>query len=339
MLVGILLVLGFIFSVMSAFHICSTACAEGHKYRIYGFHFETFGIAFFIFAIANYLLSFRWPELMKLVKLSVAGALGAELYFLYVQKFIIGQWCPLCITIASTVALIGLIFFIQYITSFKGTSDNEPRSNSMMTNIVSALASLSMGLVGFAVALLGIAKEERSFADNNAKGENPVFGNSKSTVEVYYFSDWFCPACRKTEPELEKQLPAIMAKARVFFIDVPIHEDSLNFLPYNLSFMLKQKAEYVKLRRSLAELALKNGTPSESDIEALAKRYGVTYQQLDFAEVNQGLKYFKKMTDKYSVDSTPTLVITNPTTKKAKKLSGYKQITQANIPHIIDQLK
>ncbi|MDP1836492.1 MAG: thioredoxin domain-containing protein [Chlamydiales bacterium] len=337
--VGILLVLGLILSFMSLWHVCSTACAEGHKYRMFGLHFEAFGIAFFVASIVSYFLAFRFPRFDTLFKLLVAGALGAEIRFLYVQKYIIGSWCPLCVTIAATVAVIGLILVIQSFTTPRWAINNEERRNITMKNIMNSIGSLAVGLVGFMVALVGIAKVEHSFADTNTRGENPAFGNAKSNVEVYFFTDWFCPACRKTEPELEKQLPSIFAKARFYFIDVPIHEDSLNFLPYNLSFMLKNKSEYMKLRKGLNEIASKEHTPAEADVEAMAGKVGVKYAQLDFAEINQGLKYFKKMADKYSVDSTPTLVITNTKTKKAKKLAGFNQITQANITHIIDQLK
>ncbi len=337
--IGGLLAVGLVLSVLSAFHVCSSACAEGHKYRILGFAFETLGIAFFVFTIAAYLLGQRWPLFTTIAALSVAGAIGAETYFLYVQKYIIGKWCPLCVTIACTVGIIGVLCLIQYLLSGDRATTDQERRTHMLQKILGGMTSIAIGLVGFTVALFGIAKVEHSFADTNARGESPVFGNAKSPVEVYLFTDWFCPACRKTEPAIEKALPAIMAKARVFFIDVPIHEDSLNYLPYNLSFMLKEKGKYLQLRRALTALAEKDSSPSEADVAALAKKYGVTYHQLDFAEVNQGLKYFKKMTDKYSVDATPTVVITNPSTKKAKKLEGYNQITEANIPHIIDQLK
>jgi disulfide bond formation protein DsbB len=327
--VGVLLILGIVLSIMSAYHLCTSACAEGHKYRIYGLHFETVGIIFFSVAIITYFLSLQWSLFETLLKLMIAGAIGAELRFLYVQKYMIGSWCPLCVTIAATIAVIGLILAIQSIY--------QDRRNIAMKTIKNSIASLTMGIIGFAVALVGISKVEHSFADTNARGENPAFG-TKSNVEVYFFTDWFCPAGRKTEPELEKQMPSIFSKANFYYIDVPIHEDSLNFLPYNLSFMLKNKKEYTQLRKGLSDIAQKEHTPSESDVEAMAGKLGVKYQKLDFAEVNQGLKYFKKMADKYSIDSTPTLVITNTKTKKAKKLSGYNQITQANLPHIIDQM-
>ncbi len=334
-----LLVLGLALSFVSIWQLCSSACAEAHHYRMFGYHFEIFGIAFFVSAMAAFLLSGRWPWLLSAVHLMIASAIGAELRFIYVQKYIIGHWCPLCLTIAATVALIGLLFIVRSIVLSEKINDPVERRNSMLRKILSSMTAFTAGMVGFTIALVGVAKPEHSFAEPNSKGETPVFGNQKSTVEVYLFTDWFCPACRKAEPELAKHYGTIMSKAKFFFIDVPIHEDSENFVPYNLSFMLKNKAQYLKLRESLQDLAERNHSPAEADIDALAQKNGTTYQQLDYSEVGQGQRYFKKVAEKYGVDETPTLVITNPTTKKAKKLSGYNKIVKANIPKIIDQLK
>lgn len=327
--VGFLLFLGLALSMMSYYEVCSSACAEGHKYRIFGFRFESFGILFFLCAIACYISSLYRPIFKTLLQLMLLGAIGAEMRFLYVQKYMIGSWCPLCLFIAATV--VGALLVIAPSTLQK--------RRGFMKKIISGLSSLAVGAVGFLVALLGIAKVEYSFAETNARGESPAFGSAKGAVELYFFTDWFCPACRKTEPELERQLPAIFSKSRFYFIDVPIHEDSLNFLPYNLSFMLKNKAEYIKLRRGLVTIALKDHTPAESDVKAMAKKMGVTYAKLSFAEVTKGLKYFKKLADKYEVDSTPTLVVTNTKTKKSKKFVGFNQISKANISQVIDQLK
>src|ERR1700738_2273075 len=69
------------------------------------------------------------------------------------------------------------------------------------------------------------------------------FGKKSSPVEVYVFSDWFCPACRRVESIIEQKAPEIAKNARLFFIDIPIHDESINYLPYNLSFMVKEKAK------------------------------------------------------------------------------------------------
>ena len=51
--------------------------------------------------------------------------------------------------------------------------------------------------------LLEVTKYEPSFAESLGN-ETPFFGNPNSKVEVYIFTDWFCPACAKSEAKIEK---------------------------------------------------------------------------------------------------------------------------------------
>lgn len=336
--VGGLFILGFVLSLLSAWQVCTSSCAEAHQYRFFGFHFEIFGISFFIAAFAAFLFSAQWPWLLPLVKTMVAASIGAELRFVHVQKNVIGHWCPLCLTIAATLALIGLIFFVQYAASFQSIANDLERRDNIMKKILAGLTSVAAGILGFAIAIFGVAKPERSFAEANTRGESPIFGKTDSNIEVYLFTDWFCPACSKTEPELAKQFPAIMKKARLLFVDVPIHEDSENFLPYNISFMLKNKKQYLELRKALQKLAETNHAPTERDIEAMATSVGAAYKPLAYSEISQGKGYFEKMVEKFNVDSTPTVVITNTKTNKAKLFAGYNQISKANFSKEIDKM-
>jgi len=336
MAAGMLLAVGLVLSLLSAWEICTSSCAEGHKYRLYGMHFETVGIAFFIAANLIFWGSYKVPILRGLVKLMTASAVGAELYFLYVQKYLIGTWCPICVSIAASIVLLAAVFSFEYFVTLKQLM-NADRRNEVMKKAINALASFSAGLLGLIVALVGISKAETTFASVSAeKGQSHIFGNMSSPVTVYVFSDWFCPACKKVEPIIESDFNEITQKARLVFVDVPIHEDSLNFLPYNLSFMLNNKEQYIPLRHDLIALAEEDPSPTEDQIEQLSARHGARYSPLDYSHINLGLKYFKKMAKKYEVDSTPTVVVANLKDKKARKLAGQRQIRDANIPHIID---
>ncbi len=338
-LIGTLLLVGIVLSILSWWRVCSAACEAGHKYRIFGLHFEAVGLAFFCAAGIAHLCAKHWPQLSSLVKLMIFSSAGAEIKFMLVQKNEIGSWCPICVSIAACIALMVLIITFEYLVRLRQHLKQENRSG-IMRSFWSGITSVTALMVGFTVGAIGIGKVETTFASISAeKGESHIFGNTQSPVTVFVFSDWFCPACRKSEPALEKAYPEIMKNARLIFVDVPIHEDSLNFLPYNLSFMLKNKGQYVELRHALADLAEDNASPSDEDIEQLAHSHGTTYQQLEYRHINKGLKYFKKKAKKYKVDSTPTVVIANVDKKKARKLSGYKQISEANIPHIIDTMR
>ena len=101
-------------------------------------------------------------------------------------------------------------------------------------------------IVAYVISFYGVFKPEESFAAG-LDGDVPYFGNENSPVEVYYITDWFCPACKQIEPELEPYYPKMMTKARLFFVDYPIHPETMNYIPYNLSFMLNDKKQYFKI--------------------------------------------------------------------------------------------
>ena len=63
-----------------------------------------------------------------------------------------------------------------------------------------------------------------------------------------------------------------MKKARLIFVDMPVHDESVNYIPYNLAFMLNDKDKYFILRRKLTQLALKETSPTEEQIKALAEQ-------------------------------------------------------------------
>lgn len=335
--IGILLFAGLILSIMSQAEICTTACAEGHKYRLYGFKFEPIGFAFFGAALGVYALRWKFKPFDLLLCLMVLASLGAELKFILLQKYVIKSWCPICLSIAACVGAVAAIYGAKYFNHLSAIVDSGKRSQIMQT-IRNGFGSLFVIAIGFIVAAAGITKYEPTFAESLGT-ETPFFGNTSSPVEIYIFTDWFCPACAKVEEKLEREFPQLTSIAKVAFIDVPVHQESYNYIPYNLSFMLKDKGQYIKLRHHLHELAQKDDTPSDTQVEDFAKPLGVNYQQLDYSQVNLGIKYFKKVSKKFGVNSTPTVVVYNTETKKAAKLKGYQEIADANFPQLIKTLE
>ena len=269
-----------------------------------------------------------------LLRFLIFALIGAEIRFLYIQGYIIGYWCPLCIAIAACIVAIAIIFVVQYWRDLSRAIKAHNRS-LVMQYLWKGVGSISALIIGFIVAFVAVAKEEHSFA----AADSIVFGDKQSPIQVYVFEDWFCPACRKAQPTLEKLYPQIMQKAQLIFIDVPIHQDSFNFVPYNLAFLLKNKDKYLQLRHDLQDLAEKNSSPTDSDIDALAKKHGAQYNQIGGAQIEQGKTYFKQMTKKFKVENTPTVVVYNPKTNKAKKLVGISDISKANMLVIIDTMK
>ncbi|MDB2613814.1 vitamin K epoxide reductase family protein [Chlamydiales bacterium] len=319
---------GLILTVISWRELCSESCAEAHLYEFFGFSFDLLGVVFFSVAILLNLLGRSF-----LVSMMLAGAIGAEVIFIMIQYKIIGEWCPICLSIASMIFLASLSLSIQYIYSFiKGD-----RSMAIRNSFRGGSAVICLTL-GFFIALFGVAKPEKTFADGTSENEDPIFGNRNSAIEIYIVSDWFCTACKDLEPKWEKMLPKVMDKATVLFIDRNIHPESMNYMPYNLSFMLKEKPKYLKLRNALASLTKTTETPTAQQVQNEIAYLGVTYTPLNFSDIDSGHRFFQGISKTFKVNSTPTVVITNKKKIKAKKLVGSEEITQENILLWIDNL-
>lgn len=337
-IIGLAMVAGLMLSFLSLFEVCTSGCSAGSQYRIFGVPFSPFGVTFFTFANLLWWGGFKESRLLLPLKLLVGSAFGAEIYFLYLQKYVIRQWCPVCLSIFVCVAVLAIVFAAMEIKQYRQAMMTNNRSEAMR-HLRTGLSSLGAVAVGLLMVIVGVTKTQSVYAD--AVGEKTLFfGKSTAPVDVYVFTDWFCPACRKAEPFIELKGPEIAKKARLFFIDVPIHDDSMNYVPYNLSFLLNEKVNYLTLRNKLAHLAGddKEKRPTDAQVEKIAESVGTTYKQLNYAEVAQGVKFFQEVAAKYGVDSTPIVIIVNPKSKKMKRLTGVKEIKKADFTKLIDEV-
>lgn len=331
------IIAGFILSIISWLHLCSSTCIEGHNYRIYGFAFETLGFAFFPIITIMHVFSRKFPVLSTFVGWSICAALGSEIMFIYVQKYNIGSWCPVCLSIAASLAIAGMISFYGYYINFKNSIEKENREE-IMNSIYKGFSGICFFVIGFVFAFGGIAKYNKLQAMENDIQSKIAFGNLNSPIEVYIFTDWACGGCRSIEPTLEALAPKIMKKAKLTFIDQEVHPATLNYIPYNLSFMINNKSKYFELRRALTKLSLQTKEPTDTQVEALATHLGTQYKQLNYADVQVGTKYFERLVKQLNVEGTPSVVVISKNNKKGKKLEGAEEITEANIMRAIDSL-
>lgn len=329
---------GLILTIVSALHLCSESCAPTQNYRILGLDFSTFGLVFFPLLLGSHLLSKNSPLLSYITGAMVASALGAEIQMIVIQKREIGQWCPVCLSIAFTLLIVAGCYSVGFLRNLKQSIDNLQKEK-IMQNLTKGASSIALLFVGFFIAFFGISKVNPLDAIETSIKESIVFGNKESPVDIYIFTDWACPACRQLEPELEKSIPTFLKQARLTFVDFTVHPETLNFVPYNLSFMINNKNAYLKLRHALTALSVKTGTPTEDQIEKIAHDSGVKFKLLNFADVSLGNKYFKHLGTEFGINSTPTMVIVNRTAKKGKKLYGGSQITEENVLKAIETLK
>ncbi len=165
------------------------------------------------------------------------------------------------------------------------------------------------------------------------------FGKTKNNVEIYIFSDWFCPICMKVEPIVEAAIPTLTQKAKVTFVDKPIYPESMNFTPYHLSFAAYEKEKYLQLRKALFGVAKKTKNPTVADISAAIAPLKVNYRQLSFMDVTQQMGKFQAIAGQFKVAATPTLVFFNTKTKKTRTLVGGNEITADGIAHALKSVE
>jgi thioredoxin family protein len=310
--VMLLLVAGLVLSIVSGTDLCNFGgCSEAHLYRLFGLSFPAAGIAFFVLAALLVCLGNRFPGAFMVYDLLLAGAAGAEISMILLQKNVIRAWCPLCLGIAAVVYLLAAGQLGRYLKSCK-----EEFTMNLKT-LGKPLLMCTAALLGFILTFSGIAKPEAAAGQLNLS-----LGNQESRLEVYVFSDWLCPFCIKIEGVLESVYPPLSQKARFLFVDKIIHPEAANFVPYHLSFAAHEKAKYMQLRKALFAVAQKTKSPSYEDIKAAIAPLQVTYRQLGFLEVTQEMAAFQKLAEQYKVTSTPTMVIRNGKTGKTRTLTG-----------------
>jgi hypothetical protein len=310
----------FLLSVLLHFGICTDACKPTYKWTIFGMKFPLFGIGFFGLCLLLY--SFRErPAVRSVFPVLVAGAWGAELAFLHVQHTIIKRWCPMCLAVAFCVCVVGIVLASGHISSLRRQSGSG--RGAMVRQVSKGVFLVAVMFAGAFGTFLGMGNP----ADSQAASLPLALGKTDSEIEVYVFTDWFCPSCRKAEPEMERAYPDIMKRAKLLFIDQPVHPESMNYIPYNLAFLVREKEKYLEIRKALLRLAERTKEPSPEDVQKAVAPLGITYRPLNYADVNAGIQYFQSMVQTFRVEGTPAMVVYNRKTKSTKVLNGVRDLT------------
>lgn len=324
---GLAIATGLILSILSWYGICTQACVEGHKYRLFGMKFELVGIVYFATTGVIYLLSKKFPSLIFPTWLLLIAGLGAEAMFILIQKFIICHWCPICLGVALSMILATVLYWVsQY------------KLHDIFYSFRKSAITLAVFFLSFLVAYEGIAKEDSIQEEANSLQLKLVLGNHDSPVQTYIFTSWICPACNKMEPSLERLYEQVSKVSRVRFIDIGDDLKSLNYIPYNLSFLYYNKPKYIELRHMLKQYANEKDDPNENEIEKKVAETGEKYQQLQYADVIAGMQYFKDTGNRFKLEALPTVIVMNSVTKQEKRFVG-KEITSDNVMKAIESLK
>lgn len=325
-IINIALLAGIVLSILSWMELCVEHCSANQEFRLFGLPFSIVGMIFFSGIFVLQIIGFK-----TLASWGIVCALGAELMFIGVQKFQIGHWCPVCLSIALTVTVAALAACWRYIKK-------QRESGESMHMIKTGLKQIPLFFLGFFLAFVGISKANSAQAAAEMMKERIAFGNRNSQVEVYIISDWFCPSCKKIEPLIEKMVADIYSKAAIYFIDYPIHTKSSNFSPYHLAFLIYNKPQYFQARVMLTALAENNDSPTDQDVVTAARKVNLTFNELSYLDVKSGIEYFDGIVKKYDLSATPTIIVRNIKTDKNVKFEGRDEISEEKILKALETL-
>lgn len=334
-IITIALLTGLALSVLSWLEICVEHCSSNRDYRLFGVPFAYVGITYFIALLSSHFLSLKYSFFAPLTGAMMVSGIGAEVMFIAVQKLQIGHWCPVCLSIAATLIVATVAFLITVPVSQQPPN----KGKTFMDKFKKSLGTLTFFIIGFLLAFSGISKIDQLQASQDHIKENIELGNKGSPIELYYFTDWFCPSCKKVDPRIEALLPKIQSRVGFYFIDFPVHAKSMNFTPYNLAFLINDKPHYIAARKMLEQLAQETDNPTDEDIETASKKMGLKFKELPYLEVRGGMEYFNKLSEKYKLDSTPTLIILNTKTGKFTRLEGTQEINEKDVLKAIETME
>ncbi|HIJ86745.1 MAG TPA: vitamin K epoxide reductase family protein [Desulfuromonadales bacterium] len=137
-----------IFSVIQ--ELCMvTACRDTVAFTFLGINLGWLGIVYF-----SFLLMLLWQRrksiwLNWVLAAMVFAGVGAEFRLLWIQKYVIGGWCPLCVSICCALFCAGILLALE---KKQGAESVTGKNSILMWVVLMAV----MCAVGLTVALLGV---------------------------------------------------------------------------------------------------------------------------------------------------------------------------------------
>lgn len=106
---------GFAVSVASLIEeLCmATACSDAASFVFFGIGMGVFGCLYFSSLLVMMFLRKRNNILVRMFEAMIFSGVGAEFRLLWIQKYIIGSWCPLCVTICCSLMLSAVFLCVE----------------------------------------------------------------------------------------------------------------------------------------------------------------------------------------------------------------------------------
>lgn len=146
------LITGWLVSIFSVIEeLClATACSDAASFTLFGIGMGWFGIAYFSIILLVLWLRKKVCLLQWALAAMVYSGIGAELRLLWIQKYVIGGWCPLCVTICCALFVAGILLLIENV---QDAGSGEGRGKRLLGRM---LFMAAMAATGLAVAVAGV---------------------------------------------------------------------------------------------------------------------------------------------------------------------------------------
>lgn len=138
-----------IFSVIQEMCMVS-ACRDTAGFTVFGFNMGWFGIAYFSLILIVQWLRKKNCRLDWVFSVLLFSGIGAELRLLWIQKYIIGGWCPICVTICCALFVAAILLVVEKV---QGAGSVQDGRKSLPGWLALAMAMVATGL---AIAILGV---------------------------------------------------------------------------------------------------------------------------------------------------------------------------------------
>jgi len=146
------LTMGWVVSIFSVVQeLClATACSDAASFTLFGAGMGWFGIAYFSLLLLVLWLRPKNCVLNWALAAIVFSGIGAEFRLLWIQKYIIGGWCPLCVTICCALFFAAALLLIENVQVARS---GERRGKRFLGWLALMAAMVAIGL---SIAVVGI---------------------------------------------------------------------------------------------------------------------------------------------------------------------------------------
>lgn len=127
----------------------ATACSDAASFVFFGVGMALFGCAYFSVILVILFLRRKNAWFGLILTAMVFSGVGAELRLLWIQKYIIGSWCPLCVTICCCLFFSAVLLLIERVLD-RRAGDALVSTTGWVSLVTTMIA------VGLAVAVMGV---------------------------------------------------------------------------------------------------------------------------------------------------------------------------------------